>query len=105
MNSPRYLTALLPLLIANVGFAKDHVVTQKNKLFSTEELNVTAGDSVIFKNDDDTSHNVFSSSEGMKFNLGIQKQGAESSQKFDKPGTYEVRCAIHPKMKLKVTVK
>ena len=85
--------------------AKDHAVSQKGKAFAVEEITVAAGDAVTFKNDDETSHNVFSSTEGAKFNLGIQKPGLESSQKFATAGTFEVRCAIHPKMKLKVVVK
>jgi plastocyanin len=85
--------------------ATDHTITQKGKLFSAENLSIGVGDSVVFKNDDDTSHNVFTASDVLKFNLGIQKPGTDSKQKFETPGTYEVRCAIHPKMKLKVVVK
>lgn len=92
-------------LFLGEAFAKDHVITQKGKLFSTEEITIAVGDSIVFKNDDDTSHNVFSSSEGLKFNLGIQKQATEAPHKFETAGTAEVRCAIHPKMKLKVVVK
>ncbi len=95
----------LGLLPAGSAFAKEHIVSQKAKQFTAEEITLAVGDTVLFKNEDDTSHNVFSSTEGAKFNLGIQKQGAESSQKFDKAGAFEVRCAIHPKMKLKVVVK
>lgn len=93
------------LFVDHHAFAAEHKVSQKGKAFSVEELTLAVGDSVTFKNDDDTSHNVFSTSDGNKFNLGIQKEGSESSQKFEKPGVIDIRCAIHPKMKLKVTVK
>lgn len=99
------ISGLMMLAVATSAVAKDHLISQKGKAFSAEELTISVGDKVVFKNEDDTSHNVFSSGEGMKFNLGIQKQGAESSHSFDKPGTVEVRCAIHPKMKLKIVVK
>jgi len=92
-------------LVGGVALAKDHSVSQKGKAFSVETLNVGIGDTIVFKNDDDTSHNVFSTTDGHKFNLGIQKQGTENSHKFEKAGEVEVRCAIHPKMKLKVVVK
>lgn len=102
-------TAIFALVLgfapAGLAVAKEHVVNQKEKQFSAEEITVAVGDSVLFKNDDDTSHNVFSTKEGAKFNLGIQKKGAESSHKFETAGTFEVRCAIHPKMKLKVVVR
>ena len=96
--------ALISLAAPGLALGKDQVVTQKAKQFSVAEITIAAGDKLVFKNDDDTSHNVFSSADGSKFNLGIQKPGSESSQAFAAAGTYEVRCAIHPKMKLKVTV-
>lgn len=105
----KFLGKCLGLLFAvystGIHGATDHTVTQKGKLFSTEELTIAVGDSVVFKNDDDTSHNVFTASEALKFNLGIQKPGTDSKQKFENAGTFEVRCAIHPKMKLRVVVK
>ena len=99
------LFLILPFIIAPFAAAKDHIITQKGKAFSESEITLAPGDNLIFKNDDDTSHNVFSAVEPMKFNLGIQKPGSEASHKFDSAGVAELRCAIHPKMKIKVTVK
>ena len=73
--------------------------------FSTQEITVKPGDTVVFANDDDVAHNVFCNNPDCKFNTKIQNPGVKSPVKFDKEGTYEVRCAIHPKMKLTVTVK
>lgn len=87
-----------------LAVAAQVVVTQKNKQFSTEALNVKVGDSVVFKNEDETSHNVFSSSEAFKFNLGVEKPGESQTKTFDAPGEGEIRCAIHPKMKIKLVV-
>lgn len=100
-----FFAAATGVIHSGSAAAKDHGVSQKDKAFSTGEITIGVGDTVIFKNDDDTAHNVFSATDGGKFNLGIQKQGIESSHKFETPGTVEVRCAIHPKMKLKVVVK
>lgn len=85
--------------------AADHVISQKGKQFNPPEITIKAGESVSFKNDDDTSHNVFSSGDNSKFNLGIQKPGSETKQTFAAAGETVIRCAIHPKMKLKVIVK
>jgi plastocyanin len=41
----------------------------------------------------------------MEFDLRRQAPGATSTVPFPKEGTAEVRCSIHPKMKLIVTVK
>ncbi len=83
----------------------EHAVSQKNKEFSQAELTVKPGDKVVFSNDDEVTHNVFSNSPCCKFNLKTQAPGDKSSVTFEKEGDVEVRCAIHPKMKLTVHVK
>jgi plastocyanin len=74
-------------------------------LFNQSEITVKAGDKITFKNNDDITHNVFSMTPGMEFDLRRQAPGATSTVPFDKEGVSEVRCSIHPKMKLIVTVK
>jgi plastocyanin len=96
-------------LIAALGTAIaagiEHKVGQKNKEFSAAEVTIKPGESVVFTNDDDVAHNVFCNNPDCKFNTKIQTPGTKSPVKFEKEGTYEVRCAIHPKMKLTVHVK
>lgn len=99
------IAIVLALTISSSLIAKDVVVTQKGKAFSIAEITLAPGDSIVFKNDDDTAHNVFSSTEPLKFNLGIQKPGVDSKKTFETAGSTEIRCAIHPKMKLKIDVK
>src|SRR5437016_5006420 len=82
-----------------------HTIAQKNKTFSAEEITVKKGDSIVFKNDDDVTHNVFSNSKGNEFNLKAQSPGAEAPITFKTEGVVEIRCAFHPKMKMTVTVK
>jgi plastocyanin len=108
--SVRLRTAVVgAVLVATLGTAlaagMEHKVGQKNKEFSTQEITVKPGDSVVFSNDDDVAHNVFCNNPDCKFNTKIQTPGTKSPVTFEKEGTYEVRCAIHPKMKLTVNVK
>jgi plastocyanin len=86
-------------------FAAEHVVTQKAKAFSTKKLSVKVGDSIKFVNEDPFSHNVFSLSDAKSFDLGSYGQGGSKSIVFDKAGTVEVECAVHPDMKLVVEVQ
>ena len=86
------------------ALAAEHVVVQKSKAFSIKKLSVKVGDSVKFQNDDPFSHNVFSLSDAKSFDLGSYGQGASKSIVFDKAGTVEVECAVHPDMKLVVEV-
>jgi plastocyanin len=93
--------AALPLASA----AAEHTVSQKNKAFAVAKLKVKAGDSVRFVNEDTFSHNVFSLSAVKSFDLGTYPQGGAKSVSFDKTGTVEVECAIHPDMRMVVEVE
>jgi plastocyanin len=85
--------------------AADFEVTQKNKQFSQKTLAIKVGDAVSFKNEDPFAHNIFSLSDVKTFDLGTYPQGQAKKVVFDKPGTAEIECAIHPDMKLTVEVK
>jgi plastocyanin len=83
----------------------DAVVSQKDHDFSVNEITVKPGQKIVFKNDDTVAHNAFSSSPGHEFDLETQKPGEQASISFDTEGDVEVRCAIHPKMKMVIHVK
>jgi plastocyanin len=96
--------ALLAACAANATAAEEHVVSQKNKSFSQKTVKVKIGDSIKFVNDDAFAHNVFSLSDTKSFDLGTYSKGGTKSVTFDKAGTVEVECAIHPDMKMTVEV-
>lgn len=78
-------------------------VRQRGQRFLPGEVTVKVGHEVTFINDDDVAHSVFSKAAG--FELPVQRPGDRAPVRFDTPGTWEVRCAIHPAMKLRVRVK
>lgn len=80
-------------------------VSQKDRAFAPGELAVAPGTIVHIVNDDDVTHHVYVDSPQMKFDSGEQPIGATVDLKFDEKGTFLVRCAIHPTMRLTVTVK
>jgi plastocyanin len=92
-------TACLPAIAA------ERTIEQKNREFSQAEITISPGDSLIFKNSDDIVHNVFSVSKGMEFDIRRQAPGESSKVPFNNPGEAQVRCSIHPKMKLTVKVQ
>ena len=96
--------ALALASICAAANATEHVVAQKGKAFSTKKLSVKLGDSVKFVNEDPFSHNVVSLSDAKSFDLGSYGQGGSKSIVFDKAGTVEVECAVHPDMKLVIEV-
>jgi plastocyanin len=81
-----------------------HVISQLDKTFAPERIQVRVGDAVAIVNDDNTVHNAYCRSGDFKYNSGPQAPGSQSTLTFETAGTYEVRCAIHPKMKLTVEV-
>ena len=103
------LILLVALLSGGAGLgASDeakYVVGQKGKQFSTAALSVRRGEAIRFVNDDTVAHNVFSKSPAAAFNLKLQPPGQSEEVRFEHPGTAVVRCAIHPMMRLEVTVE
>ena len=94
---------------ASTSLAEVYVVDQKNKSFvnngnKVEKLQVKAGDTIRFKNEDPFFHNIFSLSDLKTFDLGSFPQGEFKDVVFDKSGVVEVECAIHPEMYMEVTV-
>lgn len=98
------LTILGGLLAAGPALAADVVVVQQDKLFDRAAVAVKVGDRLVFRNDDNTAHNVHSATNDHRFDLGLQKPGESATLTVDTPGSFSARCAIHPKMKLEVSV-
>jgi plastocyanin len=104
MTNFRLGAGIVLLALLGTANAAEYVVAQKAKAFSVKKLSVKVGDSVKFVNEDPMVHNVFSLSDAKSFDLGAYGQGASKSVTFDKPGTVEVECAVHPDMKMTVEV-
>jgi plastocyanin len=98
------LTLVLALLAAPAIASQEHVVAQKDKSFTTKSLNIKVGDKVAFRNDDSFSHNIFSLTDAMPFDLGTYGNGQVKSVTFSKPGKFEIECAIHPDMRMMINV-
>ena len=95
----------LIITAATVVYGSQHVVGQKGRLFSPGALTVKAGDVVVFQNDDAVTHHVYSSTTGQEFKLETIGPGKQASHAFSKAGRVDVRCGLHPGMRLVVTVE
>lgn len=101
---------LAAMVAASAAAAGEITIAQKDKTFvkdgaKIEAVTIKVGDTINFKNEDPWFHNIFSLSDLKTFDLGSYPQGQSKSVVFDKAGTAEVECAIHPTMLLKVEVK
>ena len=107
---PIILTVSSLLFLAGavrVGFALgvEVIVSQKNRAFSPNAVELALGDTLSIHNDDQFVHDVLVSSQNFSFDSGEQGVGQNVQIKFPTAGHYRVTCAIHPKMRLEVDVK
>lgn len=100
----RVRLAALPLVVLAALPIAPVVVGQKGKAFSQAEVKLKIGEKLVIRNDDDVTHNVFSAAPGFAFNVVAMKPGTDHEIAFTREGSFDVRCAFHPGMKLKVTV-
>lgn len=78
--------------------AEPVVMTTRRKRFQPRTLAVTVGSRVSFPNEDPILHNVFSTSHGNTFDVGLLSQGEGSEVRFDTPGYVRVYCNVHHAM-------
>ena len=99
-SAPRKVV-VLP--VARGEQVSDAKVSIANFAFAPAEITVAPGTTVTWTNDDGAPH-------GLAFNDGAKGTdvflpGARFSRTYDKPGTFEYFCAVHPYMTGKVTVR
>ena len=73
-------------------------MSSSQKRFAPHVIAVAQGALVTFPNVDKVFHNVFSRTTGSEFDLGLYRNGASRSVRFNKPGLVRVYCNIHPDM-------
>ena len=103
---------ILPLVLASFAtagdaLAKEYVIVQKDKAFIPAMLDVKVGDTLTFANEEGKKikHNVYTEDKEFKYlKIKLQKPGEKNSIVVQSAGTVEVRCAMHPKMKLVLNI-
>ena len=95
----------LPLLLLSCGgaFAADaaHTITQSGRMFRPGEVTISRGEALTFTNKDTFIHQIYVN--GL-FDSEEKSPGENLTESFTQSGTFDVRCHIHPKMKLIVHV-
>src|SRR5262245_25571648 len=81
------------------------VMDQREMKFVPRVLAVVAGTIVDFSNNDKTWHNVYSTSDAKKFDLGLYPPQKTRSATFDKAGVVRILCNVHPAMEAFIVVK
>ena len=101
-----FKVSLLVAVTVPIAFAADSlIVSQRNRAFAPNQLEVARGSTVQIMNDDKVTHHIYVDAPTMKFDSGEQPAGKVVELHFDEAGTFDVLCAIHPTMHLQVNVK
>ena len=78
-------------------------VSIANFTFTPAEITIAPGESVTWTNDDGAPHGLEYADGAQGTNLLLP--GASFSRQFDRPGTYDYSCAVHPYMTGRVVVR
>lgn len=78
-------------------------VSIANFTFTPAEITIAAGESITWTNDDGAPHGL-AYEDGAK-GTDLLLPGASFSRQFDRPGTYDYSCAVHPYMTGRVVVR
>jgi len=96
---------LLPFLfLPGVAMAADsaHIVSQKGRTFRPTEMTINRGESLTFTNEDSFIHQIYV--DGL-FDSEEKAPGENLNETFPQAGTFQVRCHIHPTMRMTLRVK
>ena len=80
------------------------VMTTQRREFVPRVLTVVTGTEVRFPNEDPILHNVFSTSAGNRFDLGVYGENPGKSHRFDTPGLVRIFCNVHSRMSAHIVV-
>jgi plastocyanin len=86
-----------------------NIVGMEAPFYAPNSVSIKSGTTLTFENVDGNMHTVTTVKKGTtepdgNIDSGLIKAGESFTVKFDKPGTYEYFCAIHPGMKGTVIV-
>ena len=80
-------------------------ISQKKRKYAPEAVTLQVGETLRVLNDDIFLHHAFIESDEMEYDSGSMEEGESRDIVFDKQGRFVMKCAIHPKMRLDITVE
>ena len=101
LNDYSDVVLYIPVVNSNRGFrprTENPVIVNRRMAFVPPVLPVLKRTKVLFKNEDENVHNVYSLSTAKPFDLGITQKGEVRSVTFDQTGICRLYCNIHNMM-------
>jgi plastocyanin len=99
-DAPRKAVLRQTAATTDKGGAKVSIV---NFTFTPAQITIAPGESVTWTNDDGAPHGLVYQ-DGTK-GTDLLLPGTSFSRQFDRPGTYDYSCAVHPYMSGRVIVR
>lgn len=96
----------LPLAAAMAradGHATNHTVVIKDFAFTPANLQIKAGDTVTWVNQDSAQHSAWESTNNA-FDIGLLSTGQSASLTFARAGAFNYRCRPHGNMRGSITI-
>ena len=92
------------LLLPASAMAADggHVIVQKGRAFHPAEITIDRNEPLTFTNEDSFIHQIYVV--GL-FDSEEKGPGENLNETFPQTGTFQVRCHIHPTMRMTVHVR
>jgi plastocyanin len=90
------------LLVSAPARCADLTIVQKSRAFRPGEIAIAAGQTLTFTNEDSFIHQIYV--DGL-FDSNEKAPGENLNETFPRAGTFQVRCHIHPTMRMTVRVK
>lgn len=96
---------VVTISFAGMAYAAEHKVGMENWTFNPAKITIKAGDSVLWVNDDDTTHKLVFEDASLggptKDSPTKLRQGKEFSFTFKKAGVYKYYCKPHKNQDMK----
>lgn len=104
---PRSWLAMAGLAMVAFPAATAPLVTvaQRNRSFPVPEVSVARGTVVRFTNEDDYPHQISVRGPGTAFDSDLIEAERFTELAFPGAGTFEVRCGVHPRMRMSIQVR
>ncbi len=97
------IAALVPAARATRAGAAEPMVRIDNFTFSPTPLTIARGVTVTWMNEDDIPHSIYCQSLNLRSHPMDTKESF--AHRFDRPGTFDYVCGIHPHMRGRVIVQ
>lgn len=102
------VTATLPATVVSpprTASVSDNTITIEKNTFRPATMTVKAGSTVRWYNTDDHPHRIEFADKAFSASTFLLGSSQSFSQRFDRAGTFDYDCTIHPSMQGTITVE